>query len=175
MVSWWVPYLPKGCRPDFNNGLGGDSNSGPVLASGVYLSPTRIMAPPQATPILFKSPIYDFLVVITSGQGRTPDFNLGNDCNSDVSKQIRLCTGPDAPARNSQVTCTKHSCGVISLTSLGQPTIRLRRYGWETSTEGSLRRKKEKKNKVEEIQPANSARPSQAKITSCQTHIRHFG
>ena len=52
MVSWWVPYLPKGCRPDFNNGLGGDSNSGPVLASGVYLSPTRIMAPPRATPIL---------------------------------------------------------------------------------------------------------------------------
>ena len=39
-VSWWVPYLPKGCRPDFNNGLGGDSNSGPVLAPGVYLSPT---------------------------------------------------------------------------------------------------------------------------------------
>ena len=32
MDSWWVPYLPKGCRPDFSNGLGGDSNSGPVLA-----------------------------------------------------------------------------------------------------------------------------------------------
>ena len=28
----WVPCLNKGCRPDFNNGLGGDSNSGPVLA-----------------------------------------------------------------------------------------------------------------------------------------------
>ena len=53
MVSWWVPYLPKACRPDFNNGLGGDSNSGPVLAPpGVYLSPTQIMAPPRATPIL---------------------------------------------------------------------------------------------------------------------------
>ena len=46
MVSWWVPHLPKGCRPDFNNGLGGDSNSGPVLAPGAYLSPTRITAPP---------------------------------------------------------------------------------------------------------------------------------
>ena len=32
MVSWWVPYLYKGCMPDFNNGLGGDSNSGPILA-----------------------------------------------------------------------------------------------------------------------------------------------
>ena len=38
-------------------------------------------------------------------------------------------------------------------------TIRLRRYGWNTSTEGSLRRKKEKKkkNKVEEFQLANLA------------------
>ena len=51
-VSWWVPYLPKGCRPDFNNGLGGDSNSGPVLPPRRLLSPTRIMAPPRATPIL---------------------------------------------------------------------------------------------------------------------------
>ena len=32
MVSWWVPYLPEGCRADFNNGLVGDSNSGLVLA-----------------------------------------------------------------------------------------------------------------------------------------------
>ena len=30
-VCWWVPHLPKGCRPDFNNGLRGDSNSGPVI------------------------------------------------------------------------------------------------------------------------------------------------
>ena len=29
MVSWWVPYLPKGCRPDFYRGLGGDSSSTP--------------------------------------------------------------------------------------------------------------------------------------------------
>ena len=56
MVSWWVPYLPKGCRLDFNNGLGGDSNSGPVLAPGVYLSPTRIMPlPPRATPTVLVS------------------------------------------------------------------------------------------------------------------------
>ena len=44
MVSWWVLYLHKRCRPDFNNGPGGDSNSDPVLAPGVYLSPTQIMA-----------------------------------------------------------------------------------------------------------------------------------
>ena len=41
------------------------------------------------------------------------------------------------------------------LTSLGQPTTRLRRCGWNTSKEGSLRRKT--KNKVEEIQLANLA------------------
>ena len=43
----------------------------PFWPPGVYFSPARIMAPPQATPILcqmksiclFKSPIYDFLVV----------------------------------------------------------------------------------------------------------------
>ena len=50
---------------------------------------------------------------------------------------------------------------------LGQPIIGLRRYGWETSTEGSLGRKtgeeeKEKEYKVEEFQLVNLARPSQA-------------
>ena len=74
MVSWWVPHLPKGCRPDFNNGPGGDSNSDPVLAPQ-HLFESRIMAPLQATPMLcqmkyihlFKSPIYDFLVVPSLG------------------------------------------------------------------------------------------------------------
>ena len=75
----------QGLQPDVNNGLGG----GPVLPPppGVYLSPTRIMDPPRATPILcqmksaylFRSPIYDFL-----GGGY-------NYFNSDVSKQVRLC------------------------------------------------------------------------------------
>ena len=31
-VFWQVPYLVKGCRPDFKNSLRGDSNSGPILA-----------------------------------------------------------------------------------------------------------------------------------------------
>ena len=44
MVFWWVPYLSKGCMSDVNNGPGGDSNSGPILAPGVYSSPTRIVA-----------------------------------------------------------------------------------------------------------------------------------
>ena len=40
MVSWQVPHLSTGSRPDFNNDLGADSNSGPVLGPSVYLSLT---------------------------------------------------------------------------------------------------------------------------------------
>ena len=76
MDSWRVPYLPKGCRPDFNNGPGGDSNNGPVLAPSIYLSSTRIMAPLQAIPILCQMSIhllmshtYGFLVGAISAQG----------------------------------------------------------------------------------------------------------
>ena len=45
------------------------------------------------------------------------------------------------------------------LTSLGQPAIMPRPYGWNTSKVGSLWRKNnnKKKNKVEEIQLANLA------------------
>ena len=74
MVSWQVPHLSTGSRPDFNNDLGADSNSGPVLGPGVYLSLIRIVTSPWATSILcqihlFRSPVYDFLVVAISGQG----------------------------------------------------------------------------------------------------------
>ena len=52
MVSWQVPHLSMGSRPDFNNDPGADSDSGPILGPGVYLSLTQIMTPPWATPIL---------------------------------------------------------------------------------------------------------------------------
>ena len=38
MVSWQMPHLSTGSRPDFNNDLGADSNSGPVLGPGIHLS-----------------------------------------------------------------------------------------------------------------------------------------
>ena len=94
MVSCWMPHLLKGCRPDFNNGLGGNLNSGPVLAPGVYLSPTYISV--QVSYLSFP-------------------------------------VDPGAPARNT---------GRVDVVGLVN-TIRLRRYGWNTSTGGSLRRKKE--------------------------------
>ena len=53
MVSWWVPYPPKGCRPDFNNGPGGDSNSGRVFPPPWRLFESdSINSPLRATPIL---------------------------------------------------------------------------------------------------------------------------
>ena len=68
MVSWWVPYLAKGCRPDFNNGLGGDSNSGPILVPLRLFKSDSNTGPSQAIPIfcqielhLFRSPTYGFL------------------------------------------------------------------------------------------------------------------
>ena len=54
-----------------------------------------------------------------------------------------------------------------------QSTTRLRRYGWKTSKEGSLRRKK-KKNKVEEIQLANLARPLQATMVYPDHSVQYF-
>ena len=50
--SWWVPYLPKACRPDFNNGLGGDSNSGPILGPRRLFESDSNNSPSRATPIL---------------------------------------------------------------------------------------------------------------------------
>ena len=99
MVSWQGPYLAKDCRPDFNNGLRGDSNSGPILAPGVYWSPTRIIAPPQAISIL--SYICSCLPLMVSWQvpfakGCRLDFNngLGGDSNS----------GPISPGGYSNLT-----------------------------------------------------------------------
>ena len=70
MISWWVPYLPKGCRPDFNNCLGGDSNSGPVLAPQcLFKSDSNNGPSPGYSNLvsdevyLLKSPIYDLMVV----------------------------------------------------------------------------------------------------------------
>ena len=45
MASWWVLHLPEGCRPDFNNGPGGDSNSGLVLPQHLFESNSN-NAPP---------------------------------------------------------------------------------------------------------------------------------
>ena len=71
---------------DFNNDLGADSNSGPVLGPGVYLNLTRIMTPPWATPILCQMKYTSVQVSCLRFPGGCPmpDFNNspGNDLNS---------------------------------------------------------------------------------------------
>ena len=47
MVSWWVQYLAKVPRPDFNNGPRTTQIVAAFLAPGVYSSPTPIMALPS--------------------------------------------------------------------------------------------------------------------------------
>ena len=94
MVSWQVPYLSKGSRPDFNDGLGGDSNSSPVLA------PQRLFEfEPNNGPSLGHSNLVSDKVYICSGlfmiswwllylaKGPMSDFNNGpgNDLNSSCS------------------------------------------------------------------------------------------
>ena len=88
LMVWWVPYLNKGCRPDFNNGLGCDSIVAPFWPPGVNLSPTRIMAPTQATPVLCQMKCSGLLLIVSwwlpyLAKGPTPDFNTGpgNDSN----------------------------------------------------------------------------------------------
>ena len=82
-----MPYLAKACRPDFNNDLGGDSNSGPILAPGVYLSTTRIMVPPKAISIWCQMELHLLMFswwVPYLAKGCRPDFNnsLVGDLNS---------------------------------------------------------------------------------------------
>ena len=69
-MVWGVPYQNKGCRPDFNNGPGGDSDSGPVLAFWRLLeSDSNKGSSSLVSDEVFKSPTDGFLVVTISGQG----------------------------------------------------------------------------------------------------------
>ena len=58
MVSWWVPYLPKGCRPDFNNGIVGDLNSGPALARRRLFESDSNNGPSLGHPNLVSDEVY---------------------------------------------------------------------------------------------------------------------
>ena len=95
LMVWWVPYLNKGCRPDFNNGLGGDSDCAPFWLPGIYLSPIRIMAPPQATRVLCQMKCSGLLLVVSwwlpyLTKDPTPDFSSGPGNDSDISCTLAL-------------------------------------------------------------------------------------
>ena len=62
LMVWWVPYLNKGCRPDFNNGLGGDSDSGVLASWRLFESDSNNVPSPGHSSLVsdevFRSPIY---------------------------------------------------------------------------------------------------------------------
>ena len=138
MVSWWVPYLAKGPRPDFNNCPWDNLNSSHILASGVYSSLTQIMAPLQVIPISvrgkihpFRSPTYGLIVGAISGQGPRPDFNNGpgdNPKSGRISAPQRLLESDsnNAPPGHSDLGMLKKittACTIaVPLNSLFFPT-----------------------------------------------------
>ena len=103
----------------------------PFWPPSVYLSPTRIMALPQAISILcqmelhlFMSPTYGFLADVISGQGLQPDFNNGSgaDLNSGpilipgvYLSQTRIMASPQAIS----ILCQMGSHLFMSLTMYG--------------------------------------------------------
>ena len=86
MVSWQVPYLAKACRLDFNNGLRGDSNSGPILAPGVHSSLTQITASSRPSQSCVRwSYICSCLLLLVSWQG----LYLAKGCRPDFINGLR--------------------------------------------------------------------------------------
>ena len=84
LMVWWVPYLNKGCTPDFNNGLGGDSNSGLLLAPWrLFESDSNIGPSPghsnlcQMKYTFVQVSYLRFPVGYHTGQGPILDFNSG--------------------------------------------------------------------------------------------------
>ena len=92
LTVWRVPYLNKGCRPDFNNGLGGDSNSGPVLAPWRSFDSDSNNGPSLGHSNLVSNEVYicSGLLLMVSWwlpylvKGPTPDFNSGPGNNSNI-------------------------------------------------------------------------------------------
>ena len=94
LMVWWVPYLNTGCRPEFNNSLGGDLNSDPVWPLGVYLSPNRKSNNGSSLghSNLVSDEVYicsDLLLMASWwlqywSRGPTPDFNSGPGKDSNI-------------------------------------------------------------------------------------------
>ena len=91
MVSWQLPHLSMGSRPDFNNDLGADLNNGSVLGSGIYLFKSNSLGHSS----LVSNEVYIctgllFMIswwLLYLAKGIMPDFNNGpgNDLNSSRS------------------------------------------------------------------------------------------
>ena len=95
MISWWVPYLAKGPRPDFNNCPWDNLNSGRILAPSVYSNLTKIMAPLQVIPVLVRWKMYLSRSLIWAPGGCSiwpraprPDFNNSPGDNSNSGRTL---------------------------------------------------------------------------------------
>ena len=82
MVSWWVPYLAKGSRPDLNNGPADNSNCGPILSPWrLFESELNNGPSPRHSNLgsdgstFVQVPTCGLLVSAISGQGPRLDFN----------------------------------------------------------------------------------------------------
>ena len=104
-VSWQVPYL--GCRSDFNNGLRGDSNSGPILASFRLFESDSNNGPSLGPLNLVRwSYICSCFLLMASWQGPylvkgcRSDFNNGfrGDSNSAILLMLLILPNPPPPA-----------------------------------------------------------------------------
>ena len=90
-ISWQMPYLDKGCNPNFNNGLRAELNCGPISPRRLFESDLNNgPSPGHFNIVLDEAYICSGLVLIVSWQvlslakDRRPDFNyeLGADSNS---------------------------------------------------------------------------------------------
>ena len=92
-----------GCRPDFSNGLGGDSNSGPILGPQRLFEPDSNNDPSPGHSNLVSDEVYICLSLLLMiswwlpylAKGPAPDFNNGpgNDLNSEVVNKLDAALG----------------------------------------------------------------------------------
>ena len=97
-MVWWVPYLNKGCMPDFNNVLGFDSNSGPILAPWRLFESDSNNGPSPSHPNLVSDEVYicSGLLLMVSwllpylAEDLTSDFNSGTGNDSNIGCILAL-------------------------------------------------------------------------------------
>ena len=135
---WWVPYLNNGCRPDFNNGLEGDSNSGPVLAPWRLLQSDSKNGPSPSHSNVVSEEVYicSSLLLMMSwwlpylDKGPMPDFNSGpgNDSNIGCILALQCLFGSNlnnspSPSHSSLVPNGVYICSGLCPRAAGLTSI----------------------------------------------------
>ena len=140
MISWWLLYMAKGPKSDFNKSPGNGSNSGCILAlqrlfesnldNDHFPSHSNLVSDGVYI-YLFRSPTYGILVVTILAKGLTPDFNNdpGNDLNRGCILALQrlfesdLNNGP-SPSHSNLVSDRVYICsGLPLMVSLWVPYL----------------------------------------------------